>query len=565
ISKINSNESKMSKDSRDLWSKVVEEGIEDRVEVNQRMLIDKMLARYSSDFVVLRELIQNSDDAQSTSFTLQIFCEKTNCQIVDEEENHRNLFENLGNSIRNYLTTNSEHVNEENQLESEYHHCLISEIRTKNNGKVFNEDDWKRVITIAEGNTNVDAIGQFGVGFFSVFSYSEKPMIKSGKHCLAFAWQNGKSLTTFRKELPENDQSTSTAILLPMKNSFLLETKINVQMNKKGHISSTNRSKKSKRNAITNEILPILNLNELKTYLIKVLSFTKYLNELIIEINQQIIFKITKTIEIIPQNRFSSNIQRLNTNSNHQFIFFNSLIQTKQTFSIENSSSITLNHLDVEAKIRMEKSFQTQIENVLKKSLPSTIHLLFLFPSTQIFEEEQWKLLKDRNSLLKHLIPLKLNEKEILPDGQIFIGLATHQSTGIGMHLSSHLIPTIERENLDLQDPFISIWNEQLLISIGQIIRFIYDQTILHLVNQLENQSIQLIHSILSPYAFIQSSPNKDIGRILVEGFFSSDKDILVPVRRCPTDKHLSLIPSSEAYLIRNDRLEKFLPIPLVP
>ncbi|CAF4101359.1 unnamed protein product, partial [Adineta steineri] len=40
-------------------------------------------------------------------------------------------------------------------------------------------DDWKRVITIAEGNTNIDVVGQLGVGFFSVFSYSEKPMIQS--------------------------------------------------------------------------------------------------------------------------------------------------------------------------------------------------------------------------------------------------------------------------------------------------------------------------------------------------------------------------------------------------
>ncbi len=31
-------------------------------------------------------------------------------------------------------------------------------------------------------------------------------MIKSGEHCLAFAEQNGKSLTTFRKELPLNEQ-----------------------------------------------------------------------------------------------------------------------------------------------------------------------------------------------------------------------------------------------------------------------------------------------------------------------------------------------------------------------
>ena len=171
------------------------------------------------------------------------------------------------------------------------------------------------------------------------------------------------------------------------------------------------------------------------------------------------------------------------------------------------------------------------------------------------------------------------------PDGQIFIGLATHQTTGIGMHIFSHLIPTIERENIDLQDPYISIWNEQLLISIGKIIRFIYDQTILDAVNQITEQSksTDQLNQILSPYAFQESSPNKEIGlttilmktifvncfsclgRILVDGFFSSDKDILVPVKRSPSDNHLSLIPSSEAFLTNSKHIEKFLPVPLVP
>ncbi|CAF1039342.1 unnamed protein product [Adineta steineri] len=57
--------------------------------------------------------------------------------------------------------------------------AVPNEIRGINNGNIFNEDDWKRVITIAEGNTNIDVVGQLGVGFFSVFSYSEKPMIQS--------------------------------------------------------------------------------------------------------------------------------------------------------------------------------------------------------------------------------------------------------------------------------------------------------------------------------------------------------------------------------------------------
>lgn len=121
-----------------------------------------------------------------------------------------------------------------------------------------------------------------------------------------------------------------------------------------------------------------------------------------------------------------------------------------------------------------------------------------------------------KNDMLKELVPLKLIGEEILPSGQIFIGLATHQSTGIGMHVFTHLVPTIERENIDLQDPYISIWNEQLLTAIGKILRFIYDQTILHAINNTSQQSNQLLNAFLSPYAFQPSTPNPNIGSYFI-------------------------------------------------
>jgi hypothetical protein len=105
--------------------------------------------------------------------------------------------------------------------------------------------------------------------------------------------------------------------------------------------------------------------------------------------------------------------------------------------------------------------------------------------------------------ILNSLIPLKFQNNEIYPSGLIFIGLGTHQTTGIGMHVYSHLIPTIERENLDLQDPYISKWNKELLLSIGQIARFVYDQLI--------NENKQF-HSTLASYSFQPSVPNNEIG-----------------------------------------------------
>jgi len=48
-----------------------ETGHDESVEVNQRALIDKVLARYSGEFTVFRELLQNSDDAQSKTVEIR--------------------------------------------------------------------------------------------------------------------------------------------------------------------------------------------------------------------------------------------------------------------------------------------------------------------------------------------------------------------------------------------------------------------------------------------------------------------------------------------------------------
>lgn len=55
------------------------------------------------------------------------------------------------------------------------------------------------------------------------------------------------------------------------------------------------------------------------------------------------------------------------------------------------------------------------------------------------------------------------------------------------------------------------------------------------------------------------------LGRILLDGFFLSQEDILVPVKRSPSDNHLSLIPSTEAFLTNSKHIQAFLPLPLVP
>jgi hypothetical protein len=280
-----------------LLQRAMNEGVESRVEVNQRLLIDKLLARYSSDFVIFRELIQNSDDAQAKSFHLEITCKtsgdvsnferRNSAKLINQPQQQSNgFFSNIGRLFRNrrgnvkvspdQVNSNAPaHVQSESivnqSLSSQelvFHNSEIIEIRAVNNGLTFTEVDWKRVATIAEGNTNVEAIGQFGVGFFTVFSYSEQPIIKSGKECLVFVWKDGKSLTTFRTRLPVEEQSPTTSVILKIRNKYILQTKSTEDID--FTVTSENRHDGSKSSTKQKDSdVPKIDLNQLKAYFVK--------------------------------------------------------------------------------------------------------------------------------------------------------------------------------------------------------------------------------------------------------------------------------------------------------
>jgi HSP90 family molecular chaperone len=62
----------------------------------------------------------------------------------------------------------------------------------------------------SEGNPDESTVGMFGVGFYSVFSLSEEPIITSGQRYTVFTWK-GNQLTTFAAELPPAQRNPLTA------------------------------------------------------------------------------------------------------------------------------------------------------------------------------------------------------------------------------------------------------------------------------------------------------------------------------------------------------------------
>lgn len=60
----------------------------------------------------------------------------------------------------------------------------------------------------AEGNPDEEKIGAFGVGFYSLFSVTEEPFVKSGNQWMGFYWKDKKDqLFARRGNLPESTES----------------------------------------------------------------------------------------------------------------------------------------------------------------------------------------------------------------------------------------------------------------------------------------------------------------------------------------------------------------------
>ena len=70
---------------------------------------------------------------------------------------------------------------------------------------------------------------------------------------------------------------------------------------------------------------------------------------------------------------------------------------------------------------------------------------------------------------------------------------------------------------------------------------------------------------LLAPFSFQHTTPDRQIGMALSNGFLTGQTDIQVPVRTSPYEASFRLVPASNAVLSSSESLEEFLTLPLVP
>ncbi len=160
---------------------------EQEVTVNQRALIDKILARYSSDFTVFRELIQNANDAGASDVEILFTTAPippagapppspplgqsssaaatssgtSNKRDKDGSFSFASWFLNRATKVADKV---GQAIKEGSLLSSSPPKPTreVVSIVVRNNGKAFTKADWARVRSIAEGNPDEGKIGMFG-------------------------------------------------------------------------------------------------------------------------------------------------------------------------------------------------------------------------------------------------------------------------------------------------------------------------------------------------------------------------------------------------------------------
>ena len=554
-------------------------GSDEAVTVNTRALIDKVLARYSGEWTTLRELLQNAADAAATSVTIRF----------------------------DTLPSPSVPVPQSSDPSAQLRHVLLNHTlkstMIENDGEEFKDTDWARLKKIAEGNPDETKIGAFGVGFYSVFADSEEPFVSSGKEALAFYWK-GDALFTKRLQLP-NAQSTRTTFMLPMRDTtspvpdllslcqFLTSSLTFVGLEEIDlWLDEWRILQLSKKTAPSMGIQIPKELNrKTREGLMQVANVTKEA--------AQLDAQWLRVMEWKPQRATSEN----NAGGPGQARGIAPPTQSLRSFfsrlAPSSSNNVALEKLakeEHEAQNRISEdllgqstatmfihvnkatvrtspnhTFSGELERATKKPPPKTTIVSLLSASyDESTASSSSSSGKSAPTIFDSFVPI--NGK-----GRIFIGFTTSQTTGLNVHISTpSIIPTVERESIDLNNRFVRVWNVELLRVAGLVARISWGQEMTELREKLtrnmkaagrEKVVKEDVKAILpdalylhNQFSWSETTPANEVGSLMEEAFWTCNQRVAIA-----TMSTQGILPASRVRMEPDDGLGFLDGIPVLP
>ncbi|KAI1390921.1 uncharacterized protein F4822DRAFT_166828 [Hypoxylon trugodes] len=520
---------------------------EEAVTVDTRALIDKVLARYSGEWTTLRELIQNAADAQAT--TVKIKWETLpSTQVALPTTTDRS--EILKHIIANHT---------------------LRRLVVQNNGQPFTKTDWGRLKRIAEGNPDETKIGAFGVGFYSVFADCEEPFVSSGQEAMAFYWK-GNALFTRKLQLPEDQCTQDTAFVLDYRNTtttlpnllsvsqflatsltFVALQNIEFWIDDYKVLHLQKKTSPSAGVALSRDVETTT-----KERLMKVQSVERA--------SAQIDASFMNAIGWKPEVATAAKSEAYGYGASEMTSlrsFFSRLAANASTskssksareekaaqdtisedITVLSSSSIFLRVTTAAIKTSVTANFSAELERATKKPPPRVAKLSVLtssYDETQASEEStSSKAISKATDVFASVLPSQKG-------GRIFIGFPTTQTTGAGIHISApSVIPTVEREAIDLNARWVRTWNIEMLRAAGIMTRLAFTNEMAELQIKLQRAAEtssttdtskevtkympEALH-ILKAFTFGDSTPSGHVSQIIEEAFWTSYKKPFVEI-----------------------------------
>lgn len=502
---------------------------EEAVTVNTRALIDKVLARYSGEWTVLRELLQNAADASATKITIK--------------------FETLPSPTVPLPADSSP----SSLLKHTVQHHTLKRLVVTNNGQPFSENDWNRLKRIAEGNPDETKIGAFGVGFYSTFADCENPFVSSGREAMAFFWKNN-SLFTRRLQLPNSETSSDTNFVLDYRDStspvppllplaqFLANSltfvgleNIELWLDDWNLLSLQKKMSPSYEVAIPRDIEPKTNEG-----FMKITKVTKEIAQIDGKWMSVIGWKATKDTaradrEAAPSLRkfFSRLAGAVQEDSQPDTKVDRS--GDADLLVAKVSATVFLNANTATIKIFTGTKFNEELERATKKPPPKFTKLAML--TAPYVEDASLAKASAAGDVFGTVLPTR--------GGKIFIGFPTHQTTGLSAHISApSVIPTVERESIDLNARYVRTWNMEMLRAAGIVCRIAWScemqeikEKTLREANGKSKIRMEEVNPFLEEaittfknFTFRESTPSASIGQLLEDAFWTCSKKAAIEV-----------------------------------
>jgi len=548
---------------------------EEAVTVDTRALIDKVLARYSGEWTTLRELIQNAADAQATTVTIK-WETLPSIQVPLPATNDRS-------DILKHIIT---------------HHTL-RRLVVQNDGQPFTRTDWRRLKRIAEGNPDETKIGAFGVGFYSVFADCEEPFVSSGGEAMAFYWK-GNALFTRKLQLSEEQRSSDTVFVLDYRNTtttlpnllsvsqflatsltFVALQNIEFWIDDYKILSLQKKASPSAEVAISRDMDTTT-----KERLMKVQSVDRSSAQLDASYMRAIGWKPQTaaakseayglgTAEIPSLRSFFS---RLTAGSAKATKAAREEKAAQAAISEDitalSKSSIFLRVTTASIKTSVTGNFASELERATKKPPPKVAKLSVLTSSYD--ETKASEISSSGSGVVSTVADVFASVLPTKKGGRIFIGFPTTQTTGAGMHISApSVIPTVEREAIDLNARWVRTWNIEMLRAAGIMTRLAFVDEMTELQRKLERAAQSAGTSItsketavfmpealhlLKAFTFGDSTPSGHVSQIIEEAFWTSYIKPFVEIYSTR-----GVLPTNKVRLA-SEELGKFVEgIPVVP